>query len=140
MTVLAFIVAGSLLVITGLHVYWALGGRWGGEAALPRKADGTLLFKPGVAGCFVVALGLAATAGVCAVRFTLRLPPVGLSVATWTFWVMTAVFALRVLGDFQYVGLFRKVRTTDFAAMDAKVYTPLCAGYALAFATLAMAA
>lgn len=138
MTALAFIVAGSLLVIAGLHVYWAFGGRWGGEAALPRKADGTLLFKPGVAGCLVVALSLAAIAGVCAV--TMRLPPVGLSVATWIFWVMTAVFALRVLGGFQYVGLFRKVRTTDFAAMDAKVYTPLCAGYALAFTTLAKAA
>jgi hypothetical protein len=53
-------------------------------------------------------------------------------------WAIAVVFALRCLGDFRYVGLFRRVRGTDFAAMDAKLFTPLCGVYALAFVTLAL--
>jgi hypothetical protein len=53
-------------------------------------------------------------------------------------WAFAAVFALRCLGDFRYVGLFRCVHGTDFAVMDAKFFTPLCALYATAFVTLAL--
>jgi hypothetical protein len=41
--------------------------------------------------------------------------------------VLVAVFAIRALGDFKYVGFFKKVKNTDFAINDTKYFTPLCA-------------
>lgn len=54
-------------------------------------------------------------------------------------WLAAGLFALRVVGDFRYVGLFRSIRKTAFARMDRIFYTPLCATYAAAFILFAWA-
>ena len=41
-------------------------------------------------------------------------------------WVLAAAMLLRALGDFRYVGFFKRVRTGRFAELDTKFYTPLC--------------
>lgn len=33
---------------------------------------------------------------------------------------------IRAIGDFKYVGVFKKVQRTGFARNDTKIYTPLC--------------
>jgi hypothetical protein len=33
---------------------------------------------------------------------------------------------LRAVGEFRYVGLFKRVRGTKFAVLDTFVYSPLC--------------
>ena len=137
MTLLALLVAGSLLAIAGLHLYWGVGGRWGASATLPKKADGSLLFLPGLAACFVVATGLCAMAWVVLTRQQVVASPLTMAWSLKLHWAFAAIFALRCLGDFRYMGLFRQVRETDFAVMDTKFFTPLCAFYVVAFVTLA---
>jgi hypothetical protein len=46
-------------------------------------------------------------------------------------WLLAAVFALRAIGDFRYVGFFKRVRNTGFARLDTRAYSPLCAGLAV---------
>jgi len=124
--------------ISGLHVYWGLGGRWGATAALPKKEDGTLVFRPGLVACFVVALGLLVFAYVCLAY--IRLVPSFIS-HVWTSYAvfgLGSVFALRALGDFRYVGIFKRVRRTDFAQLDTQFYTPLCAIVAICLFVLAL--
>jgi len=41
-------------------------------------------------------------------------------------WAIPAIFLLRALGDFRYVGFFKKVKTTPFAKADTKFFSPLC--------------
>lgn len=46
-------------------------------------------------------------------------------------WLIAIIFLLRAMGDFNYVGFFKKVRETDFAINDSKYYSPLCLGLGL---------
>ncbi|ANY69203.1 hypothetical protein BBD42_23985 [Paenibacillus sp. BIHB 4019] len=123
-----------LLLLGGIHVYWAFGGKWGASAALPTKAGSQqTLFVPGAAGTSIVACLL-----FCAAMLLLmqgRLLPVFLGAAfiQWCCWACAAAFMLRTIGDFSYVGLFRKVRITRFAKFDLYLFTPLCLLLSAAF-------
>ena len=48
--------------------------------------------------------------------------------------VLAAIFALRALGDFRFLGFFKTVQGTPFAHYDTWVYSPICAGLAIAAA------
>lgn len=139
MSALACLLAAIFVFLSGLHVYWGCGGQWAGRAAIPKKPDGTPVFAPGSGGCFVVAGGLAAFAYFCLLH--VALVPNPLPQITWpTRGILSGIatiFALRAVGDFRYVGFFRRVTGTDFSALDRKLYTPLCAGLAVALAWLA---
>jgi hypothetical protein len=43
----------------------------------------------------------------------------------------------RAIGDFKYLGLFKRVRGSRFATLDTFVYSPLCLLLAAGIATLA---
>jgi hypothetical protein len=46
--------------------------------------------------------------------------------------VIAALFLLRAIGDFKYVGFFKSVSQTDFARLDSLLFTPLCLLIAIA--------
>lgn len=137
----AYLVAatlGAVLVILALlHVHWAIGGVSGG-AAVPSRSDGTPIFRPGPLASLSVAAALTLAAAFVLAR--------GHVVADWVSppwillgtWGVAAAFALRTIGEFRYVGVFRRVRDTSFARWDARVFTPLCAVLALGAAWLAL--
>lgn len=125
--VLGGLTAAILAGLAALHVYWAAGGRRGLAAAIPQQADGTAAFTPPAALTLLVAAGLLGAAALIAsaAGWLPALPlarPLSLAVA--------AVFALRMIGDFRFCGLFRRVRRGEFARQDAALYTPLCAALA----------
>ncbi len=140
---LAVALAAVLAALAGLHVAWAAAGRSAG-AAVPARADGAPLFRPGRGLTLAVALALAAAAALVLGRAGL-LPRPG----PWArdpaplyrggTWALGAVLLLRAVGDFRYVGLFKRERGTRFAALDSRVYTPLCAGLAAGVLYLAAA-
>jgi hypothetical protein len=49
-----------------------------------------------------------------------------------------AVFGLRAIGDFRYLGFFKRVTGTRFARADTLIYSPLCAGLAAMAAVVAV--
>jgi hypothetical protein len=53
-------------------------------------------------------------------------------------WVLAAVFAARAVGDFRYVGFFKRVRDSRFARRDSRLFSPLCAAIALAAAMVGL--
>jgi hypothetical protein len=120
-----------LLIISGIHVYWAFGGRWGAAVAVPELPgrDGAKAFVPGTLATLLVAVGLALVAGLHLHRMgwlglgTLPLPG---WLAQYGLLGVGAVFLLRVIGDFRYVGLFKRIDDTAFARMDTNYYIPLC--------------
>jgi hypothetical protein len=139
--------AAVLIAIFGalslLHVYWAFGGSLASAGAVP-TAEGQPLFRPGPVACLAVALALAAAAVVCALRAGLIAGFIGWSVPAWIartgIWAIALVFAARAVGEFRYVGLFKRVHGTVFARRDSLVYSPLCVLIALLAAGLALAA
>ncbi|HMX40601.1 MAG TPA: DUF3995 domain-containing protein [Saprospiraceae bacterium] len=108
----------------GLHLYWMGGGRWGLRQALPSTPSGAPLFQPGLVACAVVGVGLMGFAVFWAMLASGEPLPFG--AGRWGTWASAAIFSLRAVGDFRYVGLFRRVRDTDFGRMDGRWYTPLC--------------
>ena len=104
--------AASILTLLGLlHVYWAAGGSFGKGATLPTR-DGKTVLHPTPLITVLVALGLFAMAALVFVR-------VGI-------WLIAAIFLFRALGDFRYIGFFKRVRDTRFAKLDTRIYSPLC--------------
>jgi hypothetical protein len=128
--VVAVVLVALFLLLAALHVYWAAGGRWGASVAVP-EVGGRPAFQPGPAATLVVALLLAAAAAVVAARARF-VPDLG---APWLFragaWTLSAVFALRTIGNFRTFGLFRAARDTAFARYDRVLFTPLCVAIAV---------
>jgi Protein of unknown function (DUF3995) len=118
--------AATILVILGvLHLYWAVGGQWGKGAALPEH-EGRPVWRPSALGTGLVALGLFTMAALLLMRIGwLGAYPEARSVHVGV-WLMAAILWLRALGDFRYVGFFKRVRGTRFARLDTLIYSPLC--------------
>lgn len=140
LTFAAWLAAGALGLIALLHGFWAFGGRWGAAAAIPELPGQGPAFRPGVLATLAVAAALTAAAYLVLARIEVlpRAWPVGLE--TGLLFAGAAVFALRAIGEFRYVGFFARVRDTRFARMDRRLYSPLCLGLAVVFGALAFAA
>ena len=103
-------------------VVWPLSGE---TTAVP-SIEGKPLFVPSrkstiaVATVLLLFAGLvAATAGIVSVG----LPQVALS---WLSFGLALGLLVRAVGEFKYVGLFKRVRGSRFATLDTWVYSPLC--------------
>jgi len=132
----AIALASVLAFLSGLHIYWALGGRWGWGAAIP-QVDGRPAFTPSRFATLLVALGLAAAAVLPLVR-TGALPfvvPAWLS--QWSAVFLALIFLIRAVGDFRLVGFFKRVRGTPFAIWDTRLFSPLSLLLAAGFARVA---
>ena len=138
MSFVAAAVAATLMALALVHLYWAAGGRWGADAAVPEVA-GKRAFEPGPAACIVVAGLLSAAAALVVLRaarwspswLPAWLPAVGCA-------GVALVFALRAIGDFKLVGFFKRVRETRFARRDTRLFSPLCLALAAGCALVAL--
>ncbi len=136
-------VAGTLGGLALLHIYWAAGGTYGAKAAVPARPKsagswtrGAPLFKPGPLACLVVAaLLLCAATLVTAHAFGLGWPRLtqlgGLGVAL--------VFVARAVGDFRWVGFFKRHTGSRFAELDTILYAPLSLALGLGALLVALA-
>jgi hypothetical protein len=121
----AIILAIIFVALGLLHFHWALGGRLGFAAAVPTR-DGTPIFRPGPGASIAVGVLLLAAALVCLLRGgALTIGPAW--VPRLGIWVIAGVMTARAIGDFKYVGFFKRVRGTVFARNDSRFYAPLCA-------------
>ena len=123
--------------IAALHVYWALSGTSTG-AAVPSRIDGRPLFQPTRVGTLAVAAALAMAAAIVLGRAGVLGPYPDFILYRTGAWAVGLVLLARAVGDFRYVGFFKREHRTRFARMDTRFYTPLC--LAVAAATLYLAA
>jgi hypothetical protein len=113
-------------LLAAIHIFWGLGGTWGAAAAIPTTANNEAVMNPKMFACFVVAAGLLGFAAFVLVRvqwITLGLPDWVLQSGLW---IIAGIFSLRAIGDFKYVGFFKKIRSTTFGRLDTRYYSPLC--------------
>lgn len=96
-------------LLSSIHVYWLLGGKWGLASAVPTNSEGMPLFKPGPVATVAVAgglllMGLAVLVKGGLIQFDWLPDRVG----EWSVWAIAVVFPLRAVGDFRYVGFSRR--------------------------------
>ena len=123
--------------LSGLHVFWAAGGRAGGDAAVPR-VEGRVLFSPSPLSTLGVAAALAAAALVVAAASGWLGPRAPVRSARWLTAAIALLFFARAVGDFRYVGLFKTVGEDPFRTWDTWLFSPLCLGIAVAAALVAI--
>lgn len=128
-TVIALILILIFLFLSALHIYWGLGGHWGNGAVIPTKDDNVKAIMPGIIPTFTVALGLLCFGAVVFLNsFDVNSNPVpwiGM-IRKYGLGVIAAIFILRAIGDFNYVGFFKKTKNTGFGRNDTRYYSPLC--------------
>ncbi|CAM4465584.1 DUF3995 domain-containing protein [Paenibacillus tarimensis] len=133
-----WIVSSILIVLSGVHVYWMLGGRKGVRAAIPSD-NGGRRFHPSKAATGVVALALASSGW-----FTLELGRMFHSslfpgwLLVYGGWGLSLVFILRAVGDFRWMGFFKTRKGTLFAEWDSILFTPLCLFLGLSLGMITM--
>ncbi len=116
--------------ISGLHFYWAFGGQWAAKGAVPERFHEMAFKEKGklipTIPTLIVAFGLLGFALVTASHagvFELGIPPTYIRYATWA---MAFIFTARAIGDFNFMGFFKKDKRGLFAERDSKIYSPLC--------------
>jgi hypothetical protein len=112
------------LGLSGLHWYWVFSGVGGLTGFVP-EIEGRRAFEPGKVGTAAVAVLLLVAAAICASQAELFGVP-RLPIARVGVWVLLVVFAMRAIGEFNLVGLFKRVRDTRFGRRDTWIYSPLC--------------
>lgn len=126
MSIISAILVLIFGVLSGFHFYWVLGGKVGLANALPQNTSGDAMMAPGRLVTLIVAVILGLMALYYAILggwVAMRMPFSFLKHLTW---ILPTMFALRAIGDFRYVGFFKKITQTDFAKYDSYLYTPLC--------------
>ncbi len=123
----------TLLGIAGVfHFYWAFGGKVGIDKAVPTK-DGVRLLNPGKALTFFVGVVLC---GFAFVAYALHFSALQTDYLVVTGWGLSVLFILRAVGEFNAVGFFKKIKSTEFARYDTRYFSPLCLFLGVAFALL----
>ena len=92
--------------------------------AIP-ELNGEPLFRPGVGGTLVVALLLAVAAMLVLERAALGPGVFPRRLSFWGSWGVAIALVGRAIGDFNYLGFFKRPRETRFARLDARIYSPL---------------
>ena len=128
--VFTLLLIAIFLILSGIHWYWAFGGQWGFKEVLPTNLAGERVLNPKIIDSVIVALGLLFFALV----YSSILQPNFIPFPNWTVvygkWVIPSIFLLRFFGDFKYLGLFKKIKSTPFAIRDTKYFIPLCGSIA----------
>ena len=110
------------IIIAGFHFYWAFGGKFGSQAVIPQLKDDKVAFQPPVLATIIVALAMLVGAW-------LSWKPHTNSCASTLIYGNLAIgvtMLIRAVGDFKYVGFFKKIKGTTFAQNDTRYYSPLC--------------
>lgn len=123
--VLAFAVCLTFVLLALWHVYMAIRPTSGASGAVP-SVGGKPLFVPSRRATLAVAVVLLLFAGLVAA--TGRLLSVGMAPVAlmWLSYALACGLLARAVGDFRYVGFFKRVRNSKFATLDTRVYSPLC--------------
>ena len=111
-----------MILLALIHFYWAVGGKFGLDYALPTDAKGNRLLNPSTFTTYVVGFILL---GFAYVAYRLYIGDES-TVIVYAGYGLSPLFFLRSVGDFNLVGLFKKVKNTAFAKYDTWVYVPLC--------------
>lgn len=136
-SVVALFAGLVVALISALHVFWALGGEWGGTGAVPSRPGEAPLFSPSVATTLVAAAIFALAAWIIVVAGGLARPVGPSRIYLVGTWCVGLAFVARAVGDFRYVGFFKRVHGTPFAAMDDRIFSPLALVIGLAVLWLA---
>ena len=128
-TIIAIILFLIFLFLSSIHIYWCFGGKWGNGSVIPTKEHYEFVKMPGVLPTLIVAVGLLGF-GILeltsVMEFDLKFPLWFAAIDKYGLRVIASIFIVRAIGEFKYVGFFKRIKHTKFGKNDTKYYSPLC--------------
>lgn len=112
--------------LSGLHFYWGTGGKCGTGVNVPSNKQNQQVLNPGPLACFIVGLTLLAMGVFILAEAKIISIPIWGWLDDYGLCAISAVFILRAIGDFNYVGFFKRIKDTNFAEADTRYFSPLC--------------
>lgn len=127
-TILIIINTLIFLTLSALHFYWALGGTWGIDYAVPKQYMESYFAKRTQTkiATYIVAMGLLAFALVTYSNEMEIFSFLKSNVIIILTRIICGIFIVRAIGDFNVFGLFKKTSQSKFAVKDSQIYIPLC--------------
>ncbi len=124
--ILALLLSTVFFILSLIHFNWVFGGKLGFEASLPTNGKGERVLNPRKIDSALVGIGLA----LFGLFYIFKAGLIALELPPWIFayggWIIPIIFILRAIGDFKYVGFFKRVKDTDFGKRDTRLFAPLC--------------
>ncbi|EZH74282.1 hypothetical protein ATO12_15565 [Aquimarina atlantica] len=124
--ILSIILCLIFTVLGGFHFYWLFGGVWGLKKVIPTKGNEKNMLAIPKFGTLVVGLVLVAFGLIYLIKSGLINIQIPNWIAIYGYWFIPSVFILRAIGEFRYVGFFKKIKNTEFSKADSKIFSPLC--------------
>lgn len=123
---IGFLLFSIFFCLSAIHIYWGAGGKRFADRAAPTKDNGQKVLNPKPVHCFVVAAGLLG----CGLFILITSKVIAVELPKWLtkngVWALSILFILRAIGEFNYTGFLKKVKSTAFGKADTKYYSPLC--------------
>lgn len=133
---IAVAVCTVFVILGAWHFYMAFTGHSGESAAVPSRG-GKPVFVPSTASTLAVGIVLLLFAALVAATSGMLILGLSRRLLVWLAYALAAGLVARAVGDFNYVGFFKRVRGTRFARMDTLVYSPLCVALSAGVAVVA---
>ncbi|WP_177765838.1 DUF3995 domain-containing protein [Flavobacterium sp. I3-2] len=126
-TIIAVLLISIFSLLASIHFYWAFGGKRWNDSVIPTKKNNAQARMPGIITTLIVAFGLLGFGLVVLLNIidfkrSLLLE----SVQLYGLWLIASIFILRAIGEFKYIGFFKKIDQTKFGKNDTRYYSPLC--------------
>lgn len=124
--IIAVVLFGVFLFLSLIHFYWAFGGKWGTEGVYPTPDAQTPPKNPGVIPTLIVAVGLFGFGIFYLMKVKMVLFGLPLWLEKYGLCILMTIFTVRAIGDFKYLGFFKKIKNTKFGQNDTRYFAPLC--------------
>ncbi|KAA1246641.1 DUF3995 domain-containing protein [Aquimarina sp. RZ0] len=125
-TIVSIILLAIFIALGFIHFYWLFGGKWGLEMVIPTKNNQTNILSIPKFATLIVALVLL----LFGLMYLMKSGFINIQVPNWVTnygsWLIPSIFILRAIGDFKYLGFFKKIKKTNFAKADSNLFSPLC--------------
>lgn len=123
---LGVIVSLIFFVLSVIHFNWSFGGTWGFDNALPTNEEGKKVLNPKKFDSAIIGIVLAAFGIFYLANTNLISLSIPGFITSSSSWLVPIIFLARSIGDFKYIGFFKKIKSTKFAKLDTRYFSPLC--------------
>ncbi len=126
LTILSISLFLIFTILGSFHFYWLFGGLWGLKKVIPTKNNETNNMSIPKFATLIVGIMLALFGLLYLTKSELTAFEIPNWITNYAFWFIPLIFIVRAIGEFKYVGFFKKIKNTEFAKADSKIFSPLC--------------
>ncbi|NJN42418.1 MAG: DUF3995 domain-containing protein [Flammeovirgaceae bacterium] len=130
--ILSILLSVILFALGVIHFNWVFGGSYGFEESLPTKENGERVINPKKIDSAIVGIGLIVFGLFYVFQSGLIEYMLPALITKYGGWLIPVIFLLRAIGEFKYIGFFKRIKNTKFGKADSKFFSPLCLAIGIA--------